>query len=189
MAYWYNSLCMCKQNASPRILKICNELLTYLIRCCQLSKHIVPWFLKSFLCHVYFAYYILESFRIGNEFKQSCVVSANGGGWYKCLAFDDLLDLLVDFLMRFWFCMQAQIQSLQQQQQQHNSTLLPTQMVSMPQQQPPLGVVTSPQALSPASTPPIPPQNSQLPTPQSSAHQIPRQLSLSSTTSSSENGQ
>jgi len=85
--------------------------------------------------------------------------------------------------------MQAQIQSLQQQQQQHNSTLLPTQMVSMPQQQPPLGVVTSPQALSPASTPPIPPQNLQLLTPQSSAHQIPRQLSLSSTTSSSENGQ
>ncbi|KAH9555764.1 hypothetical protein CY35_08G132700 [Sphagnum magellanicum] len=86
------------------------------------------------------------------------------------------------------FLQQAQIQSLQQQQQQHNSTLLPTQMVSMPQQQPPLGVVTSPQALSPASTPPIPPQNLQLLTPQSSAHQIPRQLSLSSTTSSSENG-
>jgi hypothetical protein len=57
----------------------------------------------------------------------------------------------------------------------------------MPQQQPPLGVVTSPQALSPASTPPIPPQNLQLLTPESSAHQIPRQLSLSSTTSSSEN--
>ncbi|CAK9228936.1 unnamed protein product [Sphagnum troendelagicum] len=57
--------------------------------------------------------------------------------------------------------LKAQIQSLQQQQQ-HNSTLLPTQMVSMPQQQPPLGVVTSPQALSPASTPPIPPQNLQL---------------------------
>ncbi|CAK9201048.1 unnamed protein product [Sphagnum troendelagicum] len=61
--------------------------------------------------------------------------------------------------------LKAQIQSLQQQQQQHNSTLLPTQMVSMPQQQPPLGVVTSPQALSPASTPPIPPQNLQLLTP------------------------
>ncbi len=90
--------------------------------------------------------------------------------------------------MRFWFCMQHQIQSLQQQQQ-HNSTLLSTQMVSMPQQQPPLGVVTSLQALSPASTPPIPPQNLQLLTPQSFAHQIPRQLSLSSTTSSSENGQ
>ncbi|CAM6055232.1 unnamed protein product [Sphagnum tenellum] len=55
------------------------------------------------------------------------------------------------------------IQSLQQQQQQHNSTLLPTQMVSMPQQQPPLGVVTSPHALSPASTPP---QNLQLLAPQ-----------------------
>ncbi len=60
--------------------------------------------------------------------------------------------------------MQAQIQN--PQQQQHNSTLLPTQMVSMPQQQPPLGVVTSPQALSPASTPPIRPQNLQLLTPQ-----------------------
>ncbi|CAM6027123.1 unnamed protein product [Sphagnum balticum] len=52
------------------------------------------------------------------------------------------------------------------------------------QQQPPLGFATSSQGPSQASTPALPPQNLQLPAPQSSAQQLHTQQSLSSTTSS-----
>ncbi|CAM6049295.1 unnamed protein product [Sphagnum compactum] len=72
----------------------------------------------------------------------------------------------------------------QQQQQQQNSALITNQISSMPQQQPPLGFATSSQGPSQASTPALPPQNLQLPAPQSSAQQLRTQQSLSSTTSS-----
>ncbi|KAH9563806.1 hypothetical protein CY35_05G144400 [Sphagnum magellanicum] len=90
------------------------------------------------------------------------------------------------------FLQQAQIQILQQQQQQQqqqqNSALITNQISSMPQQQPPLGFATSSQGPSQASTPALPPQNLQLPAPQSSAQQLHTQQSLSSTTDSSETG-
>ncbi|CAK9273986.1 unnamed protein product [Sphagnum jensenii] len=88
--------------------------------------------------------------------------------------------------VNFWLSVQAQIQILQQQQQQqqHNSALITNQISSMPQQQPPLGFATSSQGPSQASTPALPPQNLQLPAPQSSAQQLRTQQSLSSTTSS-----
>ncbi|CAK9227366.1 unnamed protein product [Sphagnum troendelagicum] len=69
-------------------------------------------------------------------------------------------------------------------QQQHNSALITNQISSMPQQQPPLGFATSSQGPSQTSTPALPPQNLQLPAPQSSAQQLHTQQSLSSTTSS-----